>query len=627
MENRGSTRRVTGEAAVTGPGLGPGLEGTTLGPYQLMRRVGGAGLGEVYQAQRIAPGDPTPQNAAEPRQVAIKLLRPGATDPITGQVVDACERAAALHERHIIPIYGVASQGARAGVVMAWAGGGSLGDTLSREGGRTLRLPLAPEVVARLATQIGHALAAAHEHGLAHGDLKPSNVFVRTSPRGSPIAVISDFGQSAVTPLAAQLLATGAPAARETWAQQQLLFAAPEQLSGEVTPASDQYALAALIYYLLTGRPPLMGAGETLLSQLASAEPPPVTHLNPDTPESLDDILARALAKRPEQRFPSVEAFARALNDSLAEATSSVAGGVTGEFARLGAGRRATNAPAFSVGAPEEGAAGLPADPPPTLWRPLAIATMAALLIAALTCAISVFALNGASNVVRTTLSGFEGPNAAPTISTSANLSDTPDGRRAEALLRNFTSKQPLFSDTLASNGAKWPVSQGQVFFGSDHQLHIVNSTVSQPVAADAPISAPAGDYVSQVTMTMTSGVGGDLAGMRFFVTDLGDGTKSYYAFFLSPDGQYYLWYYHNAWTFLSGGFAPQVKRGDGATNTLAVIALGDTHTALLFVNGAFVGSGSLRADGPIYGDAGVIVLNHGVEAAYSHFALYPAHS
>lgn len=612
---------------MTGPGLGPGLEGTTLGPYQLMRRVGGAGLGEVYQAQSIASSDPTSQSAAEPRQVAIKLLRPGANDPITRQVVNACERAAALRERHIIPLYGVASQGERVGVVMAWASGGSLGDTLSREGGRTLSLPLAPAVVARLATQIGHSLAAAHAHGLTHGDLKPTNVFVRTSPRGSPIAVISDFGQSAVTPLAAQLLATGAPAAREAWAQQQLLFAAPEQLNGALTPASDQYALAALVYYLLTGRPPLMGAGESLLSQLASAEPPSVTQLNPDAPESLDGILARALAKRPEQRYPSVEAFVRELDDSLAEASSSLAAGVTGEFARLGGGRRATNAPAFSPRSPEESAAGLPDDPPPTLWRPLAIATMAALLIAALTCAISVFALNGASNVVRTTLSGFEGPNAAPTISTSANLSDTPEGRQAEAKLRGFTSQQPLFSDTLNSNGAKWPVSQGQVFFGADHRLHVVNTTISQPVAADAPISAPAGDYVSQVTMTMTSGVGGDLAGMRFFVTDLGDGTKSYYAFFLSPDGQYYLWYYHNAWTFLNGGYAPQVKRGDGATNTLAVIALGDTHTALLFVNGAYIGSGSLRADGPIDGDAGVIVLNHGVEATYSHFALYPAHS
>ncbi|HET9979329.1 MAG TPA: hypothetical protein VFQ32_02725, partial [Ktedonobacterales bacterium] len=149
----------------------------------------------------------------------------------------------------------------------------------------------------------------------------------------------------------------------------------------------------------------------------------------------------------------------------------------------------------------------------------------------------------------------------------------------------------------------------------------------SQPVAADAPISAPAGDYVTQVTMTITSGVGGDLAGLRFFVTDQGDGTTTYYAFFLSPDGQYYLWYYRNAWTFISGGYAPQVKRGDGATNTLAVIALGDAHKALLFVNGAYIGSAALRPDGPISGDAGVIVLNHGVEASYSRFALYPAHS
>ncbi len=628
------------EAAVSGPGL----EGTTLGPYHLTRRLGGAGLGDVYLAERIAPSDPVaPASAApdssgprpsdslaEPRQVAIKLLRPAASDPIARQVAADCERAAALRERHIIPLYGIASQGGsqgdRLGVVMAWAGGGSLGDILTREGGRTLSLPLAPAVVARLATQIGHALAAAHAIGLAHGDLKPSNVFVRTSSRGRPIAVISDFGQGAMTTLAAQLIAADVPAAREDWVQRQLLFAAPEQVNGAATPASDQYALAALVYYLLTGRPPLMGGGAALLNQLTSAEPPPATQLNPDAPESLDAILGRALAKRPEQRYPSVEAFVRALDASLAEARSSLAGGVTSEFARLGASRRAAQAPQAPEG-PEEVAAGLPAEPPPALWRPLGIATLVALLIAAVTCGISVFALSGASSVVRTTLTGFEGPNAAPTIASGSNLSDTPGGRQAEAQLRAFTSQPPIFNDALTSNSAHWPLAKDQVFFGSDHQLHIVNTITSQPVAADAPISAPAGDYVSQVTMTITSGVGGDLAGMRFFVTDQGDGTRSYYAFFLSPDGQYYLWYYRDAWTFISGGYAPQVKRGDGATNTLAVIALGDAHKALLFVNGAYIGSAALPPDGPISGGAGVIVLNHGVEASYSHFALYPAHS
>jgi hypothetical protein len=396
-------------------------------------------------------------------------------------------------------------------------------------------------------------------------------------------------------------------------------------VSGAPTPASDQYALAALVYYLLTGRPPLIGGGEALLSQLASVEPPPVTQLNPEAPESLDAILARALAKQPERRFPSVEAFVRALNGSLAEAQPGMAAGVTGEFARLG--RRATNAPAPSSARGADEAVALPADPPASLWRPLALATLAALLIAALTCAVSVFALSGASGAVRTTLTGFEGPNAAPTVASGGDLSKTPQGRRAEAQLRGFIGQPPLFSDALTSNAAQWPLANHQVFFGADHQLHIVNTITSQPVAADAPVAAPVGDYVGQVTMTITSGVGGDLAGMRFFVTDQGNGEKEYYAFFLSPDGQYYLWYYHNAWSFISGGYAPQVKRGDGATNTLAVIALGDTREALLFVNGAYIGSASLAADGPLSGGAGLIVLNHGVEATYSHFALFAAHS
>ncbi len=622
--------------AMGGAVTGPGLEGTTLGPYQLQRRLGGGGLGEVYLAQRdVVDGSPSESfpatpNAGPPPQIAIKVLLPGAQDPQAQQVVAQCERVAALRQRHIIPLYGVASHGSMLAVMMAFAPNGSLADTLARKGERAITLPLTPGVVARLATQIGHALAAAHAVGVTHGDLKPSNVFVRTSPRGGPIAIVSDFGQSGMTALTAQLLANDAPAAQEEWAQRQLLFAAPEQVSGALSPASDQYALAALIYYLLTGRPPFMGAGDALLRQLAIAEPPPVSQLYPDAPDGLDDIMSRALAKQPERRFPSVEAFVRALDGSLAEAESSAVGSVTGQFARLGAGRRATNAPASTATLAEEAgarAAGLPDDTPATLWRPLALATIAALLIAALTCAVSVFALSGASSAVRTTLAGFEGPNAAPTVAGSIDLSKTPAGQRARAQLQAFTAQPPIFSDTLASNGAQWPVSKGQVFFGSDHQLHVNNTITSQPIAADAPIAAPAGDYVGQVTMTIATGVSGDLAGMRFFVSDTGAGTKEYYAFLLSPDGQYYLWYYHNAWTFLSGGYAPQVKRGDGATNTLAVIALGDAHEALLFINGAYVGSAQLRPDGPVSGDAGVIVLNHGVEATYSHFALYPAHS
>lgn len=542
------------------------------------------------------------------------------------QVIAQAERAAALHQRHIIPIYGAAMQDPLVGVVMAYAPGGSLADTISRDGGKSIALPLAPGVVARLAVQIGHALAAAHAAGIVHGDLKPSNIFVRTSPRGGPIAIVSDFGQGAMTPLAAQLIASQAPTTLDDWIQRQLLFAAPEQLNSLLTPASDQYSLAAIVYYLLTGRPPLMGSADMLLAQLPTAAPPPATQLNPDAPASLDNVLDRALAKQPERRYPSVEAFVRALTASLAEAASSIAGGVTGQFAQLGGARRATGAPA-AISAGYAPSNDLPDDTPPTMWRPLALATVAALLIAALTCAVSVFALSNASSAVRTTLTGFEGPNAAPTVAARVDPSKTAAGKRAQAQLKSLTAQTPLFSDALTSNASKWPLTSGQVYFGADHQLHVVNSIVSQPVAADAPITAPGGDYVETVTMTITSGVAGDLAGMRFFVTDVGGGAKEYYAFFLSPDGQYYLWYYHNEWTFLSGGYAPEAHTGDGATNTLAVIALGSSQQALLFINDAYVGTAQLRSDGPLSGGAGVIALNHGVEATYSHFALYPAHS
>ena len=100
---------------------GPGLEGTTLGPYQLLRWLGGAGLGDVYRAERAGSSQPAAPNdgVAPPQQVAIKVLRPGAHDPLTQQVLAQCERVAALGERHIIPLYGAASQGELLGVLMA----------------------------------------------------------------------------------------------------------------------------------------------------------------------------------------------------------------------------------------------------------------------------------------------------------------------------------------------------------------------------------------------------------------------------------------------------------------------------------------------------------------------------
>lgn len=615
---------------MTGPGTGQ-IEGTTFGPYRLTRRLGGGGLGEVYLGVQDGAAEMSAPDATQvgtPQMAAIKLMRPPEGDPLTQGVLDQVERVAALRQPHVIPLYGAAIRQGRVGVVMAYAPGGSLADTLTRDGGHALPLPLPAPVVGRLIAQLARALAAAHAAGIAHGDVKPSNIFVRTSSRGAPVASLSDFGQGGMSALAARIIGSGSPLGREEWAQRQLLFAAPEQLRGELTPATDQYALAAVAYYLLTGRPPLLGAGEALLTRVATEEPLPVSALDPHAPERLDDIFARALAKSPEQRFPSVEVFARTLVAALSLAPI-VPQGVTSAFARLGGASASTGAegtpPEWAPGGSAE-MGGLPDETSAMPWRPLALATAAALIIAMVTCALSVFALNGATAPVRTTLAGFQGPNAAPTAPLSRDLSRTPQGQAAVASLRAFTAGQPLFADPLSSNAHGWAQNGGTIYFGHDHQLHLNNQS-GDTVMADAPTPPPPGDYVAQVTMRFAQGSGGDVAGMRFFVTDMGNGAQEYYAFFLSPEGEYYLWYYRGSWTFLAGGYAPEIHQGVGATNTLAVIALGDVRKAKLFVNGAYVGSATLDSSGPVNGGAGLIVLNHGVEAVYSSFALYSAHS
>lgn len=597
----------------------PGREGTTLGSYQLIERLGGGVFGDIYRAETLngVNAQVNYTTAGAPHTaIAIKVLRPTASDPLTQQAMAQIERIAALRHRHIIPLAGAMTDGSTVGIAMAYARGGSLADVLERSG--TITLPLAADVVARLAAQLGHALDSAHKVGIVHGDIKPSNIFVRTSSRGAPVAVLSDFGQSGLTPLAARLAMQGGSS--DAWVGKQLQYAAPEQLRADISPATDQYGLAAVLYYLLTGRPPFIGSLETLPSQVLTAEPAPVSALNPNATNSLDEVMARALAKRPEQRFASVELFVRTLNNALADVSTSAVGGVTREFARLGGARAGSDAaPSKRMSADE-----LPGDTPTNLWRPLAAATIAALLIALVTCAVSVYAIRNASNASQTKAATFEGPNAAPTVAGGIDPSQTTEGQHAQARLQTILSAQPLFKDTLASNAAHWQVTPGQVYFGGDHLLHLDNTIISHPIAADAPTSAPTGDYAEQVTMSITSGVGGDLAGMRFFVNGPPD-AQTYYAFFLSPDGQYYLWYYKNTWSFISGGFAPHMNRGDGASNTITVITHASAHQASLFVNGAYVGVAPLNPDGPTRGGAGVIVLNHGVEATYTNFALYAA--
>ena len=617
---------------MTGPGTG--LDGMAFGPWRLLRRIGSSGLGEVYLAERAASSGASPDtslaDAPASRQVAIKIMRPPASDALTQTVLAESERARNLRAAHVIPLYGSAQQDGRAGVVMAYAPGGSLADALARRGASgqpAISLPMRPAVVARLISQIGHALADAHASGLAHGDIKPSNIFIRRSSRGGLLAAVSDFGQGGMVTLAGQLIAMGGTLGHEPWIQERLLFTAPELVAGApADPASDQYALAAVAYYLLTGRAPHNGDAHALWNAALAGGPEIIepSALLPEAPAGLDAIVLRALSGDPARRYGSVEGFVRDLAPALASSPDD--SGVTREFSRLSGQRPPAATPMPPVKAPRAREAvestNLPSEPPSALWRALALATAAATLIAVLTCGVGLFALNSAGVRPKAILASFQGPNAVATESGKTPVS--PQEAAANAQLRTVIAQSPLFTDALTTNQRHWQASGGLASF-STAGLDLVNQSVAQPAVADAPTTLTQTDYAGQVTMRFRSGESGDLAGVRFFVTNTGASDQEYYAFFLAPNGEYYLWYYQDNWRFLAGGYADPIKPGVDVANTLGFITHSAAQTVTVYVNGSYITTVPLQAGGPYSGGAGVIILNHGVEAVFTNFTLYPA--
>ncbi|HEX9036180.1 MAG TPA: serine/threonine-protein kinase [Ktedonobacterales bacterium] len=619
---------------MTGPGAS--LEGATFGPWALQRRIGGGGLGEVYLAERAEnpPGAQAPDtslvDAPADRPVAIKIMRPPASDTLTQTVLAESARAQALRAAHVIPLYGSVEHAGRAGVVMAYAPGGSLADALARRtasGYPAIPLPMRSATAGRLITQIGQALAGAHAAGLAHGDVKPSNIFIRRSSRGGLLAALSDFGQGDMVPLAAQLVSSNAPAAQEPWILDRFQFTAPERLAGApADPASDQYSLAAVAYYLITGRPPRAGDARALLARAAvgSAEILEPSALLPEAPEGLDSILLRGLDTDPTQRYGSVESFVRDLASVLATAPGS--SGVTQEFSRL-SGQRTLDGSNPAQRAPrrppQSDSTNLPDEPPSAMWRALALATAAATLIAIVTCGVGLFALNSAGVRPRAILANFQGPNAVAT-ERSAERPLSPEAVAANQQLRAVVAQAPLFTDNLTSNQRQWQVSGGQMSF-TNAGLDLVSQNVAQPATANIPTTLTASEYAGQVTMRFESGESGDLAGMRFFVTDTGAGGQEYYAFFLAPNGEYYLWFYHDGWRYLAGGYADAIKPGVDVANTLGFITHSAAQTVTIYVNGSYIATVPLQAGGPTGGGAGLIILSTGVEARFSNLSIYPA--
>jgi serine/threonine protein kinase len=272
---------------------------TVGGRYQIEREIGHGGMARVFLAL-----DPhLALDPDHPRRVAIKVISEDLAEEREFQLRFRREAAvlAALQHDNIITVFDYDQQGTLAYIVYPYIEGGTL---LSRIG------PARPaaEVVALLAP-VADALDFAHEQhpSIVHRDIKPSNILLTT--RGKPI--VADFGLAYLAGVASTVTTTNSSLGRGT-----PQYMAPEQVTPDypVSGKSDQYALGILAYQMLTDTLPFLSDTPISTAFMHVSQPlPPLRDRNPDVPEGVAAAVARALSKRPDDRFPSCTAFIEAI--------------------------------------------------------------------------------------------------------------------------------------------------------------------------------------------------------------------------------------------------------------------------------------------------------------------------
>jgi eukaryotic-like serine/threonine-protein kinase len=278
-------------------------EARKYGHYQLIRKLGEGGMGEVYLAE----------HQLLKRPCALKVIKPeSGADPIAlARFEREVQSAARLSHPNTIAIFDYGYANDRTFFyVMEYLQGLSLSDLVRQNG------PLPPGRVIYLFRQVCAALAEAHALGLVHRDLKPANIFVAVRGGEADVAKVLDFGLVKLTrdpgavELSSQMTVSGTP-----------MYMAPEQAVADrsLDARADIYALGAMIYFALTSRPPFTGesAFEIMMAQARDPVVPP-SQIVPGLPEDLERVVLRCLAKKPGERYPSV----RALSEALARCAS-----------------------------------------------------------------------------------------------------------------------------------------------------------------------------------------------------------------------------------------------------------------------------------------------------------------
>lgn len=290
------------------------LVGITLeGAYRILRPIGQGGMSAVYEAVQLRLN----------KRVAVKVLARelALNDEALARFHREAEITSHLGHPHLVTVmdFGLAPTG-QPYLVMEYLEGTDLAHRIHQVG----RLPL--ETAVHITKQVASALAAAHEQGVVHRDLKPANVFLVALPGEPDFVKILDFGISKVRAARTQL--TNASTIIGTPD-----YMSPEQATGmldAIDHRTDQWALACMVWEMLTGRPPFAGDDvSAVFYQVIHLEPRPLGQRAPDVPQAVEVVLRRALSKSMTDRYASMRDFAQALESAalarLAEAMSPLA--------------------------------------------------------------------------------------------------------------------------------------------------------------------------------------------------------------------------------------------------------------------------------------------------------------
>jgi predicted Ser/Thr protein kinase len=273
-------------------GSGPRLTLPAVPGYTIERELGRGGMGVVYLARQALLGRPC----------ALKMILVGAHagSEATTRFLAEAQAIAKLHHPNVVQVYHVGEADGLPYLEMEYLAGGSL-DLAVRDG-----TPWLADRAARLVEPLAQAVAEAHRRGIVHRDLKPANILLCAD--GTP--KVADFGLARTLDSESGLTRTEAVIGSPS-------YMAPEQAEGrarQAGPAADVYALGAILYHLLTGRPPFKAATvEETLEQVKRADPVLPSRLEPGLPRDIETICLTCLLKEPARRYPSADALAEDL--------------------------------------------------------------------------------------------------------------------------------------------------------------------------------------------------------------------------------------------------------------------------------------------------------------------------